>query len=133
MPLKTRAWNEKEQQLYFEAMALLRRRFRRGRHTVACALRTGSGAIYTGICVDGLHSPCAETIALGQALVNGEREVRAIVAVNRWGVIPPCGNCRQMLLDYVPQASVMVRGPAKSVAVRADDLLPFPFRTFPDP
>lgn len=76
-------------------------------HTVGAAIRAGSGKIYLGINVDGIHGSCAEFIAIGAALSAGERVFHAVVAV--YGqeaphrVLPPCGNCRQMLFEYTPE------------------------------
>ncbi len=57
------------------------------------------------------HGVYVESVTLGVALSAGEREILAMVAVanrgNRFIVLSPCGNCRQMLLDYAPEADVM--------------------------
>ena len=71
-------------------------------HTVGAAVRCGSGKIYTGVNVYAIHSACAEQVALGTAITNGEREFKSIVAVtgeHGENVIPPCGNCRQILSE----------------------------------
>lgn len=77
-----------------------------------------------------LHGACAEQIAIGTAITNGEREFEAIVAVRgRQGeeILPPCGNCRQILHDYMPECEVIVsvKGTPKKIA--AKDLLPFSY------
>jgi len=113
----------------------LRRNYRKGRHTVAAAVRTSMGHIYTGINIDsGSHGPCAEPIAVGAALTHGEREIEAIVAVSRrgssYGVLSPCGTCRQLLIDYAPNATVIFRNSERDAKARARDLLPGPFRSF---
>lgn len=124
------AWGNEERALLALATEVLRRHYRPHRHTVACALVAGSGKVYTGVCMDGLHSPCAETIAFGCAKMAGETTILRIVAVNREGVIPPCGNCRQMLIDYAPRAEVLVKGGRPGVKLSAEELLPYAFRTF---
>ena len=63
---------------------------------VGCALRMKSGKVYTGINIKTSHSICAEQVAIGQALANGEREFDTIVAVkfDKEGddrVVSPCG------------------------------------------
>lgn len=130
MPRRPEPWGSADQALYAQARSVLGELYRAHRHTVASALRAGSGKVYTGICLDGLHSPCAETIAFGCATMAGESAIRSIVAVSRRGVISPCGNCRQMLIDYAPSTRVLVLSGRRRVAVRAEDLLPYPFRTF---
>ena len=112
----------------------LRRTYRPGRHTVSAALRTASGRIYTGINIETTHGPCAEPVAIGAALTNDDRAIEAIVAVRKSGngyeVLPPCGTCRQILIDYAPDSIVIHpsgRGLAKA---RAKDLLPGPYLSF---
>lgn len=51
----------------------------------------------------GIHGSCAEYITMGIAISAGERDFETIVAVHEKApncVIPPCGNCRQMLYEY---------------------------------
>ena len=52
-----------------------------------------------------------------------------IVAVNEKyvnSVIPPCGNCRQMLLEYCPDIKVILNDENGSlIKVKARELLPF--------
>lgn len=66
-------------------------------HTVGAAIRAKSEKIYVGVNVYSLHGACAEQVAIGTAISNGEREFETIVAVRgKEGqeIIPPCGNCR---------------------------------------
>ena len=52
--------------------------------SVACALVTDQGDIFTGICIDAKCSLgfCAEHNAIGAMLTNGQNKVVTIVAVN---------------------------------------------------
>ena len=50
-------------------------------HTVGAALLGKSGRIYVGINLYSLHGACAEQVAIGNAVAQGEREFEAIVAV----------------------------------------------------
>jgi len=103
-------------ELWEQAVALLSRTYRHERHEVAAALRTRSGRVHTGLHVAGSagrSSICAEGIALGAALTDGDREVAAVVAVlyrpaGTVRVIAPCGVCRELLYDYCPDASIYV-------------------------
>ncbi|MFO8059555.1 MAG: cytidine deaminase [Bacillota bacterium] len=66
---------------------------------VGAALRTKSGNIYTGICIElacGIGF-CAEHSAVAEMLKHRETEIEAIVAVSPEGIIPPCGRCRELL------------------------------------
>lgn len=102
-------------------------------HTVGCALLCKNGHIYQGVNCDGIHGACAEYVTMGMAISAGEREFDTIVAVHEKhvnSVIPPCGNCRQMLLEYCPEIKVIVNDEeGKLIKVRARDLLPFAWQT----
>lgn len=124
--------NERDQQLIAAAREVLDRSYRPVRHTVGAAVRAGSGRIYTGVNVEACgYGPCAEPIAVGAAFSNGEQGIEAIVAVRKRGdaypVISPCGNCRQLLVDYAPDATVILAVDGKTVKARALDLLPGPY------
>lgn len=97
-------WNE----LYKAAVKVLRPRkvseiIEAG--SVAAAIESESGNIYTGICVDGACTLgiCAERNAIFNMLTNGEDSVKRVVAVNWEGkVIPPCGACRELMTQLMP-------------------------------
>ena len=100
------------------------------RHTVGAAVRCKSGKIYTGVNVYSVHGACAEQIAIGTAITNGERQFDAIVAVRgRDGaeIIPPCGNCRQILHDYMPECEVILCVEGQNIKIKAKELLPFSY------
>lgn len=99
-------------------------------HTVGAAVRCGNGKIYTGVNVYSLHGACAEQVAIGAAITQGEREFKTVVAVRgREGeeIIPPCGNCRQMLFDYMPECEVILMAGGEKGKVMAKELLPFAY------
>ena len=93
---------------------------------VAAALVTDKGNVYRGICIDTACSMgfCAEHAAIAAMLTAGEDKVAQIVAVN-WdtSVLPPCGRCREFLLQLGnPETQVLV---AEDTAVPVKDLLPY--------
>ena len=98
-------------------------------HTVGSAPRCKNGRVYRGVNCDGIHGSCAEYITVGMAISAGERDFDTIVAVHgRYpnSVIPPCGNCRQMLFEYCPDILVIVNDEqGRLIKVKARDLLPF--------
>ena len=115
------------------AADVIRRNYDTDRHSVGAALRGASGRIYTGVNIDSCaYGPCAEPVALGAAISNGEREFTAIVAVvgDTFAVLPPCGNCRQMLFDYMPDVSVILEVDGQRVKTKISDLLPATYRGF---
>jgi cytidine deaminase len=125
-------WTEKDRELVESAREVIRKNYddRDCNHTVGAAIRCKNGKIYTGVNVYSLHGACAEQVAIGAAITAGEREFETIVAVRgRQGeeVIPPCGNCRQILCDYMPECAVLLAVGGKPCKVRAKELLPFAY------
>ena len=72
---------------------------------VGSALRTAKGNIYTGICVELLCGIgfCAEHAAVASMLKRRETQIEMIVAVGSKGIMPPCGRCREMLIQVDTQ------------------------------
>lgn len=111
------------------AAEVLRKNYHPVRHSVGAAVLCAAGRMYVGVNLESSgHGVCAEPVALGAALSDGEREILAIVAVakrgNEFRVLSPCGNCRQMLMDYAPEADVIYAGAGGVVQAKAKDLLP---------
>ena len=123
--------NETDEKLIPLALEVLEKNFDDGvyNHTVGCALLCKNGKVYTGVNCDGIHGSCAEYITMGIAISAGQREFETIVAVHDKAdkfVIPPWGNCRQMLFEYCPDIKVIVKDETgELVKVTARDLLPF--------
>ena len=125
----------KDKELIEAALEVLKRNFDDGvyNHTVGCALMCKNGKIYAGVNCDGVHGSCAEYVTVGMAVSAGEREFETIVAVNENApncVVSPCGNCRQMMLEYCPNIKVILNdSDGKLIKVRAKDLLPFAWKS----
>ena len=95
------------------ARELIGERAKEGRHHVAATVLTRSGRSYTAVNIDsvlGRAAICAEAIAIGMAsTAEPGAEIAFVAAVNRrLVVIAPCGLCRELLLDYGPEAQVAV-------------------------
>ena len=101
-------------------------------HTVGSAVRCKNGKIYRGVNCDGIHGSCAEYIAMGTAISAGEREFDTIVAVRDKApnnIVAPCGNCRQMLIEYSPDIKVILNDDNNNmVKVDIKDLIPFAWK-----
>jgi len=126
-----RPLNDEDRALIRAAQETLRRGYERSRHEVAAAVRTQRGATYVGLNIEGIYTPCAEPVALGAALTAIDREVVSMVAVWRgrgeYPVLAPCGNCRQMLIDYAPKATVLLPvAPRRVARVPVTEILPAP-------
>jgi cytidine deaminase len=88
-------------------------------------VRTRSGRIWTGVHLEayvGRIAVCAEAVALGRAITEGDTEITTVVAVRHPGygsadnpiipaIVAPCGMCRELISDYAPEAIVLL-GPA---------------------
>ncbi|MDI3280884.1 MAG: cytidine deaminase [Bacillota bacterium] len=99
---------------------------------VGAAVLAASGRIYTGCNVENASSGatvCAERVAILKAISEGERELVALaVAAETEGVCPPCGICRQTMIEFGPQMLVIMADLAGRREVRtAEQLLPLPF------
>ena len=69
--------------------------------SVSAALLTPSGNVYSGICLDmacGIGF-CAEHAAIADMLKARETVIESIVAVRADGIVPPCGRCRELMLQ----------------------------------
>lgn len=69
---------------------------------VGAALLAKSGKVYTGCNIENASYPltmCAEVVAVGKAVSEGERRFEAIAVVTETGATP-CGACRQVLREF---------------------------------
>jgi cytidine deaminase len=71
---------------------------------VGAAIRTTSGAIYTGCNVENASYPegcCAETSAISAMIAAGERHIaEVVVCADTQAPLTPCGGCRQRLAEF---------------------------------
>ncbi|MFA7286837.1 MAG: cytidine deaminase [Patescibacteria group bacterium] len=94
---------------------------------VGAALKTKDGNIYTGICIDTDCSLgfCAEHAAVAEMLKSGESEVVEMLAVKNSGtVIPPCGRCRELLLQIHANNKETLVHVAQDRNIKMFELLP---------
>jgi cytidine deaminase len=118
------------------AKSVIGRCFRLDWHHVGCALRSRSGRVYTSVNLEanvGRVAVCAEPIAVGQAAAAGDADLEVIVGVlHRYDESDPvefragtpCGICRELLNDYMPEGHVIVPLEGELRRVRVRDLLP---------
>lgn len=132
--------DEADRELIEAARALLRRHYRPDWHTVAAAIRGRDGRVWTGLHLGatvGRLSVCAEAVALGRAIIEGDGSIATAVAVRHpkpkevdrgLAVVSPCGACRELILDYDPAALVIVPTPGETVKLPIRVLLSLPYR-----
>lgn len=97
---------------------------------VGAAVVTKSGNIYTGVCIDTDCSlgMCAERNALSTMITNGEFEIKMVAAVDKRGnVLPPCGACREFMMQLKNSADIEVLVDNKGTAVKLKDLMPYSY------
>ena len=99
---------------------------------VGAAVLTESGDIFTGCNVENASyglTMCAERSAIFQAVAGGSSHVKALaIYTPTERPTPPCGACRQVLIEFGAEAEVICicDGPEKLVA-SASDLLAYSF------
>ena len=126
---------EQDKELIKIALKTLENNFDDGiyNHTVGAAIRCKNGKVYSGVNCDGIHGSCAEYITIGMAISAGEREFDTIVAVHDKApncLVAPCGNCRQMLVEYSPDIKVILNNDDNEIIkVNIKDLIPFAWKS----
>ena len=98
---------------------------------VGAALLGRDGSIFPGCNVEnaGYSSTiCAERTAVTSAVVRGVREFELLVLVTEADEpTPPCGVCRQVLVEFVPELPVISFAGGREARWNLADLLPHPF------
>ncbi len=99
---------------------------------VGAVIQTANGKFYKGHNIESSSyglTICAERVALFKALSEGEREFRKIYILgNNNEFCPPCGACRQVLMDYANEIEViLVKDSGESKSYKLDQLLPLAF------
>ena len=89
--------------------------------SVGAAVLAASGAVFTGANVENASyglTICAERAAVFAAASAGERRIRAVAIVaEARDPVPPCGACRQVLVEFGPEVLVVSR-----MGIRASNL-----------
>ena len=73
---------------------------------VSAAILSGSGRIYTGVCIDTCSTLgiCAERNAIFHMITNGEAEIQKVIAILPDGSSgAPCGACRELMVQLMPE------------------------------
>lgn len=98
---------------------------------VGAALDTGDGQVFLGANVENASyglTICAERSAVSAAVAAGYRNFEAIAIAGPDGAVTsPCGACRQVLIEFNPEMTVIFTTPHGPVATTAAELLPHSF------
>ena len=107
---------------------------------MAAAIRSRDGRVWTGIHLGttvGRLAICAEAVALGRAVMEGDGTIATAVAIRHpkpdeeyreRAVVAPCGACREMIFDYSPDALIILPSSGGLVKLSVHELLPLPYR-----
>ncbi len=103
------------------------------RFAVGAAIRSASGAIYSGANVENAAYPvgiCAEESAIAAMISAGEKEIAEVLIVAESAEpVMPCGACRQRLFEFATKDTKLhsagPEGWRKTLAFA--ELLPHPF------
>ena len=78
--------------------------------SVSAAILSGSGKIYTGVCIDTCSTLgiCAERNAIFNMITNGEHQIKKVLTLIQdddklieGGA--PCGACRELMVQLMPE------------------------------
>lgn len=96
--------------------------------SVGAAILCENGETVTGCNVENASygmAICAERNAMTTAIMRGSKKPLAIAVAGEQGKIcPPCGACRQFLVEFNPQMTVVLEDKAGITTYILEDLLP---------
>ncbi len=97
---------------------------------VSAAIRSKSGKIYVGVCIDTSCSLgiCAERNAIFNMITNGEYEIDRVLCIPpNEGKGAPCGSCRELMVQLMPgkykDIEIMIDY-SKDIVMKLGDLTP---------
>ncbi|SHM81898.1 cytidine deaminase [Caldanaerovirga acetigignens] len=99
----------------------------------ACVL-TSDGVEFTGCNIENASyglTVCAERVAIFKAYSEGKRNIDALAVVADIDEpVSPCGACRQVMLELLPNALIILsnRDGSKIMRTRPEELLPYGFK-----
>ena len=121
------------EELKAAAVAMLDRAYVPYSHfPVGAALECSDGTVFTGCNIENAsYTPtiCAERTAMGKAISEGHRDfVRIVIAGRSDDYCVPCGTCRQVMMEFAPDLTVIClnkKGESRKFALK--ELLPYGF------
>ena len=123
-----------------QARTLISARYAENRHQIAAAVLSSDGQIFTGLhseAMVGRASVCAEAVALAKAREAGATSISLALAVRhpkpsetdkRVVLVPPCGLCRELLLDYGAHAQAALEVEGEIQLVPLSEMLPHKYK-----
>ncbi|MEU1307789.1 cytidine deaminase [Streptomyces cinnamoneus] len=117
------------------AFTAIRDRYLVARHQIAAAIIDADRRVHLGLHVDaivGRAAVCAEAGALSAARLATSAPLVAVAAVRYpkptetcgARIVPPCGLCRELLLDHAPELRAVIHDGARAGLTPLAGLLP---------
>ncbi len=125
--------SNRERELYEKSLAVKQQAYcPYSNFRVGAVVETTSGELFSGCNVENASYPagiCAERVAIGAAVSAGHRKfTRIVITSDSDEPTPPCGICRQLLVEFPPDFEVVaVTNTGKSARWMLTQLLPSPF------
>lgn len=97
---------------------------------VGAAVLTKDGKIYTGVNIENASyslTLCAERVAFGNAIAAGYKDIKAIAIYAPVDSIPPCGACRQFMIEFGDNIVVIFSHEGQIIQKTISELLPYKF------
>jgi homotetrameric cytidine deaminase len=96
-------------------------------YKVGAAVMCDDGSIVTGSNVEVACSAtgvCAERVAISTAVHQGKKPIEIAIVADSETPIPPCGICRQFMLEFSPLSVIMANMDGQTKRSTAYKLLP---------
>jgi cytidine deaminase len=96
-------------------------------YKVGAAVMCDDGSIVTGSNVEVACSAtgvCAERVAISTAVHQGKKPIEIAIVADSETPIPPCGVCRQFMLEFSPLSVIMANMDGQTKRSTAYKLLP---------
>ncbi len=97
--------------LYSAALAVRKQAYAPySKFPVGVAILDETGEIHQGCNIENSSFPegcCAETVAIGQMIMKGGKEIKEVLVVADAAKCSPCGGCRQRILEFAGPNTVI--------------------------
>lgn len=98
---------------------------------VGAAIICKDGTVYTGCNIENATygaTICAERTAIFKAVSEGKRDFEKIAVVSDIPATFPCGICRQVMAEFMPDGVVLVEDKDNEIKVfKVNELIPHAF------
>jgi cytidine deaminase len=97
--------------------------------SVGAAVLTKSGLVFTGVNVENAAYEVAhaERSAISAMVSTGNRDIKAIAVYAAAESVPPCGSCRQLIMEFGNDIIVIFKYDGILVQKTISELLPYKF------